>query len=84
MNLQKLTAAELMSPDVLTIEASEPLRAAAQRMSETRVHCLIVPPTEPGACVGIVTVPVLDGVRLVGVLSFTDVLRAAARESPAT
>jgi CBS domain-containing protein len=135
MNLEQLTAAELMTPDVLTIEASEPLRAAAQRMSDKRVHCLIVPAARPGACVGIITVkdivqilcdgesgvldqllvadamstpavsvqhafsiadclrlmrmagvrsvPVLDGVRLVGLLSFTDVLRAAGRESPA-
>jgi CBS domain-containing protein len=133
MNLEALTAADLMTPDVLTIDASEPLRAAAQRMSEKRVHCLIVPAARPQGCVGILTVkdivqilcdgelgvldqlvvadvmstpavsvqhafsisdclrlmrmagvrsvPVLDGVRLVGLLSFTDVLRAAAREN---
>jgi len=135
MNIEQLTAAELMTPDVLTIDASEPVRAAAHLMSEKHVHCLIVPAARPGACVGIVTVkdvvqilcdgesgvldqllvadvmstpavsvqqafsiadclrlmrmagvrsvPVLDGVRLVGLLSFTDVLRAAGRESPA-
>jgi CBS domain-containing protein len=132
MNIRQMKAAELMSRDVLTIEAAEPLRAAAQRMNDKRVHCLIVPAPEPGACVGIVTmkdivqvlcdgevgvldqllvadamstpaisvqqefsiadclrlmrvagvrsVPVLDGVRLVGLLSFTDVLRAVALE----
>jgi CBS domain-containing protein len=97
------------------------------------VHCLVVPPSRAGACVGVITVkdivqimsdgegnvldqllvadamsapavsvqhaftiadclklmriagvrsaPVLDGVRLVGLLSFTDVLRAAAVET---
>ena len=134
MNIRQMKAAELMSRDVLTIEASQPLRAAARRMNEKRVHCLIVP-ADPGACAGIITmkdivqvlcdgeegvldqllvadamstpaisvqhefsiadclrlmrvwgvrsVPVLDGVRLVGLLSFTDVLRALAVEGAA-
>ena len=132
MNFRDLTAADLMSPDVLTIEASEPLRTAAKRMNDKHVHCLVVPATRPGACVGIITVkdivqllcdgesgvldellvadamstpavsvqhafniadclrlmrisgvrsaPVLDGTKLVGLLSFTDVVRRAALE----
>lgn len=135
MNIRQMKAAELMSRNVLTIEASEPLRVAAKRMNEHHVHCLIVPAAEPGACVGILTgkdivqvlcdgevglldqllvadamsspaisvqqefsiadclrlmrvsgvrsVPVLDGVRMVGLLSFTDVLRAVALEDSA-
>ena len=132
MNFRDLTAADLMSHEVLTIEASEPLRAAAKRMNDKHVHCLVVPAARPGACVGIITVkdivqllcdgesgvldellvadamstpavsvqhaftiadclrlmrisgvrsaPVLDGVKLVGLLSFTDVVRRAALE----
>ena len=133
MNVRQMKAAELMTPGVLTIEASEPVRVAARLMNEKHVHCLIVPATQPGGCVGIITVkdivqvlcdgdagmldqllvadamstpaisvqhefnvadcmrlmrvagvrsvPVLDGVRLVGLLSFTDVLRAVALET---
>lgn len=136
MNIRQMKAADLMSRDVLTIDGSEPLRVAAQRMNDKRVHCLIVPASEPGACVGIVTmkdivqvlcdgevgvldqllvadvtsspaisvqhqfsiadclrlmrvagvrsVPVLDGVSLVGLLSFTDVVRAVALERAAS
>lgn len=129
MNLDQLTAADLMSSPALTIAATETLRSAANLMLERNIHCLLVP-RAPGQCVGVITskdlvlvlcdgetelldqlhvsdamttpaisvqrafrirdcmrlmrmsgvrsVPVLDGVQPVGVLSFTDVLRAAA------
>ena len=130
MNLREMKAAALMSRDVLTIEPAEPLRAAAKLMNDKHVHCLIVPASRPGGCVGIVTVkdiiqilcdgesllldqllvadamsapaisvqhefsiadclrlmrvagvrsvPVLDGVKLIGLLSFTDIVNAIA------
>ena len=128
MNVELRTAAEVMTKQVLTIERSETLRAAAAMMNTHHVHCLLVPHAEPKRCTGILTAkdivqvlcesgsgmldrlrvadamtetavslqsefpiadclrlmrmsgvrsaPVLAGSQLVGLLSFTDVLRA--------
>jgi len=128
MSVKLLTAAALMTAPPLMIESSETLRAAASRMLEHGIHCLLVP-GRAGHAVGIITskdvvlvlcdgeqslldqlrvsdamttptiavqrdlligdcirlmrmsgvrsVPVLDGATPVGILSFTDVLRAA-------
>ena len=130
MNLKRLTAGQLMTTQLVTIEHKASLREAAQRLAEHHIHCLLVPPTDSAACAGIITtkdivqvlcdgeqelldqllvvdvmtspsvsvqkdflisdciklmrvsgvrsVPVLDGVKLVGLLSFTDVLKAVA------
>ena len=130
MNVKQLTAGQLMSTDLITIESTAPLREAVQLLAKHRIHCLIVPPVDPGACAGILTIkdivqvlcdgeqhlldklmvldvmtapcvsvqkdflmgdciklmracgvrsaPVLDGTLLVGLLSFTDVLKAVA------
>jgi CBS domain-containing protein len=129
MNVKQCTVGELMSRDLVTIAASETLRAAAALMQTRHIHCLLVKPDARGSAVGIITgkdivqvlceaepalldqltvadtmstpavsvqkeflvgdaiklmrgsgvrsVPVLDGVQLVGLLSFSDVLRAA-------
>lgn len=129
MNVKQRAVGELMSRDLITIAASETLRAAAALMQAHHIHCLLVKPETPRAAVGIITgkdivqvlceaeptlldqltvsdamstpavsvqkdflvgdaiklmrgsgvrsVPVLDGVQLVGLLSFSDVLRAA-------
>jgi CBS domain-containing protein len=130
MNVKKLTAGELMTKQLVTIDHKASLRDAAQLLAKHHIHCLLVPPLEPGLCTGIITtkdivqvlcdgeqemldqllvldvmtspsvsvqqgfligdciklmrvsgvrsVPVLDGVELVGLLSFTDVLKAVA------
>jgi predicted transcriptional regulator len=132
MNVKSLTAAHLMNKDLATISPAETLRVAARRMAEQRLHCLLIPASEPNRCMGIITakdivqilcesetqvldqlrvadamtvpaisvqkdfaiidcvrfmrmsgvrrVLVLDGVKPVGLLSFTDVLRAVARD----
>ncbi len=129
MSLKRLTAAQLMTPDPIFIDAEATLRSAARLMSEKHLHCLLVP-MESGRCVGVITskdiiqvlcesepdlldqlrvsdsmtapalclqedflisdclrlmrmsgvrsMPVLRGLLPVGILSFTDVLRAAA------
>lgn len=128
MNVEQRTAADLMTKSVVTIERTKSLRAAAAKMNQHRVHCLLVPHHEPQRAVGVITAkdiiqilcegdsamldrllvadamtetavslqsefliadclrlmrrsgvrsaPVLSGTTLVGVLSFTDVLRA--------
>lgn len=128
MNVEQRTAAELMTKQLVIIDRSETLRAAAKKMNEHSVHCLLVPHAEPRRCTGIITAkdivqvlcesdtsmldrlvvadamtetavslqsgflladclrlmrmsgvrsaPVMEGARLVGLLSFTDVLRA--------
>lgn len=128
MSVKLQTAAELMTAQPITIEPTQTLRAAASRMLEHGIHCLLVP-GPPGHSVGIITskdivlvlcdgeselldqlrvsdamttptvavqrdsligdcirlmrmsgvrsVPVLEGLKPVGILSFTDVLRAA-------
>ena len=133
MNLKQLTAGQLMTADVFTIEPHASLRAVAQSLIAHHVHCLIVPTQEPGCSAGIITTkdivqvlcdgapslldrltvrdvmatpcisvqkdfsvhdciklmrtagvrsaPVLDGVKLVGLLSFTDVVKLAAGEN---
>ena len=132
MNVKKLSAGELMTTQLITIQPHETLRTAAQMLHSHHIHCLLVPPVEPRRCVGVITVkdimqvlcdgepplldqllvqdamttpsvsvqkdfsigdclqlmrvsgvrsaPVLEGVKLVGLLSFTDVLGAVARE----
>lgn len=132
MNLKQLTAGQLMTAEVVTIEPHAPLRMAAEKLIAHHVHCLLVPTQEPGSSAGIITTkdivqvlcdgapsllerltvrdvmttpcisvqrdfsvhdciklmrtagvrsaPVLDGVKLVGLLSFTDVVKLAASE----
>ncbi len=132
MNVKQRTAGELMTTELVTIDGSETLRSAARSLNQHRIHCLLVPPSEPRASYGILTTkdivqvlcegesshldqllvrdamstpsvsvqrdftiedclhlmrlsgvrsaPVLDGTRLVGLLSFTDVLRTVAEE----
>ena len=134
MSVKLLTAAELMTTQPIVIEPTETLRAAASRMLEHGIHCLLVP-GRAGHSVGIITskdvvlvlcdgevelldqlrvadamttptiavqrdfligdcirlmkmsgvrsVPVLDGLTPVGILSFTDVLNAAIGQSGA-
>lgn len=130
MSVKLLTAAELMTAQPIAIEPTQTLRAAASRMLEHGIHCLLVPGpaghsvgiitskdivlvlcdgetelldqlrvsdamTTPtiavqrdfliGDCIrlmrmsGVRSVPVLDGLTPVGILSFTDVLKAAIR-----
>jgi len=133
MNVKKLTAGALMTTQLVTIDPSQTLRAAAVALHTHHIHCLLVPSPDPQGCVGVITAkdivqvlcegepafldqllvrdamttpsvsvqkeftigdclqlmrmagvrsaPVLDGVRLVGLLSFTDVLRTVALES---
>lgn len=57
------TVADLMSTDLLAVAPGEPLDDAIRRMDERRVGAVLV----------------LDGERLVGVLTERDVLRWAAR-----
>ena len=132
MNVEQRSAADLMTKNLLTIERAQTLRAAAAKMNEHHVHCLLVPHHEAGRCVGVITAkdiiqvlcegdsemldrllvadamtatavslqsdfriadclrlmrrsgvrsaPVLEGSRLVGLLSFTDVLRALTED----
>ncbi len=135
MNIKALKAAQLMTTELATIDGTATLREAAALMTKRHVHCLLVPPSDPERCVGVVTikdivqvlcegesvlldqlrvsdavtspalsvqkdfligdcirvmrmsgvrsVPVLDGVRPVGILSFTDVVRAVAQATDA-
>jgi predicted transcriptional regulator len=134
MNVKNLTAGQLMTRELITIEYKASLRDAAQLLAKHQVHCLLVPPTDAAECIGIITTkdivqvlcdgeqelldqllvldvmtspsisvqkdfligdcvklmrgsgvrssPVLDGVKLVGLLSFTDVLKAVAAHEP--
>ncbi|HFB38850.1 MAG TPA: CBS domain-containing protein [Oceanithermus sp.] len=58
--LSKLTVSEVMAKPVITVQADEPLEEAALLMEEYKVGGL----------------PVLEGDRLVGMITITDVLRA--------
>lgn len=58
--LCRVTAAEIMRADVITIAADAPLAEAIQRMLSAKVSGL----------------PVLDGDKLVGMLTESDILRA--------
>ncbi|HMJ51223.1 MAG TPA: CBS domain-containing protein [Polyangiaceae bacterium] len=130
MSIANLKVHDLMSRQVVTIDAKATLRAAAQLMHARRIHCLLVPAESPEGPVGVVTTkdivqvlcdadasvldrlrvedaattpamsvqhkltvvdcirlmrmtgvrsaPVLDGLSLVGLISFSDVLRAVA------
>ena len=132
MNIKQLTAADLMTSQIISIGPNETLRTAARLLNKHHIHCLVVPLADRQRCVGVITTkdivqvlcdgepkhldqllvqdamtspsvsvqkrfsildcvqlmrmagvrsaPVLDGVELVGLLSFTDVLRAAAIE----
>jgi CBS domain-containing protein len=129
MSLKRTTAAHLMTPAPITIDAEQSLRSAARLLTEKHLHCLLVP-AEPGRVVGVITskdiiqvlcegepelldqlrvgdvmtapavcvteelliidclklmrmsgvrsVPVVRGLVPVGILSFTDVLRAVS------
>jgi len=57
------TAAELASKDVVTISASEPVSKAAELMSSHKLHAL----------------PVVEGKRVVGIVSRIDIIRAMNR-----
>jgi CBS domain-containing protein len=59
-----MTVGEIMSGDVLAVDPSTGLREAASRMHERRVGAVVV----------------LDGSRLVGILTERDVLRAVATD----
>lgn len=132
MNFQSLTAEDLMSRSVATTRTDQTLHAAAIRMSDAKVHCLIVEDARNGDPIGVITTkdltqpmflespelldemlvedvmtrppvsvrskmtvldcvrlmrmagvrsaPVFEGDRLVGVMSFTDVLRMVAQK----
>ncbi len=58
--LAKLTVSEVMAKPVITVQAEEPLEEAALLMEEYKVGGL----------------PVLEGDRLVGMITITDVLRS--------
>lgn len=120
-----------MSTELITVAHGAPIKDAVLLLAQHRIHCLLVPPLEPNACAGIITikdivqvlcdgdphhidqllvvdvmsapsvsvqkdfliddciklmrvsgvrsVPVLEGTKLVGLLSYTDVLKALAR-----
>ena len=55
MTVKATTAGQLMTRELVTIPAHETLRTAAALMSERQLHCLFVPPAEPGRCLGILT-----------------------------
>lgn len=57
------TAAELASKDVVTISSSEPVSKAAELMSSHKLHAL----------------PVVDGKKVVGIVSRIDIIRAMNR-----
>jgi CBS domain-containing protein len=129
MSLKRLTAADLMSPQLISIEPGQSLRAAARLMFERSIHCLLVfgasgllpsvitskdivlvlcdgepelldqlsvadAMTTPAICVqhdfsivdcirlmrmsGVRSAPVLKNLVPIGILSFTDVLKAAS------
>ncbi|HAR68289.1 MAG TPA: acetoin dehydrogenase [Thermus scotoductus] len=58
--LSKLTVQEVMAKPVITVEADAPLEKAALLMEEKKIGGL----------------PVMDGEKLVGIITVTDVLRA--------
>lgn len=60
--LDRHTAAEIMTPDVVALPPDAEIHAAAERMLRERVHRVLV----------------MEDGRLVGVVSSTDVLRAVA------
>jgi predicted transcriptional regulator len=130
MIIANLKVHDLMTREVVTINAHATLRAAAQLMNARRIHCLLVPAESPDGPVGVITTkdivqvlceadaivldqlhvkdavttpamsvqqnltvidcirlmrmtgvrsaPVLEGVALVGLISFSDVQRAVA------
>jgi CBS domain-containing protein len=57
------TAAELASSDLVTITAAEPVSAAAELMSSRKLH----------------TLPVVEGNKLVGMVSRIDIIRSMNR-----
>jgi CBS domain-containing protein len=128
MSIKRLTAAQLMTANPISIDPNQSLQAAARVMLERNIHCLLVlgapgrmpsvltskdivlvlcdgepelldqlrvadAMTTPAICVqhdfwiedcirlmrisGVRSVPVLRSLEAVGILSFTDVLRAA-------
>jgi CBS domain-containing protein len=130
MSIANLRVCDLMTRQVVTIDASATLRAAARLMHSRHIHCLLVTPETPEGSVGVITTkdivqvlceadasvldqlsvkdavttpamsvqhrlpvidcirlmrmtgvrsaPVLDGLTLVGLISFSDVLRVVA------
>jgi CBS domain-containing protein len=84
MNVKLMTAADLMTRELVTVDASESLRAAAALMSARHVHCLIVPPAEPGRCLGVITTKDIVQLLCDGEPSLLDGLRVSdAMTTPA-
>ena len=133
MNLEEMTARDLMTEPIQTADPDSTLLEAARQMTEIGIHCLVVLPETPGRSPGIITAkdvvqllgdaephmleelcvrdvmtspavtlpeylripdcinvmrmtgirsaPITSGQELVGMLSFTDVLRWASRQT---
>jgi predicted transcriptional regulator len=54
MNIQSLTARDLMTPEPRTIAPRASLREAARVLGRERLHCLLVP-ADPGRAIGVIT-----------------------------
>jgi CBS domain-containing protein len=54
MSIQLLTAASLMTSNLVTIDANATLRAAAVVLSDKKLHCLLVP-SSSGRMLGVIT-----------------------------
>jgi acetoin utilization protein AcuB len=66
--LARLTVGEVMTKSVIVIDPSRDAREAARLMLDHKIGAL----------------PVLDGIRLVGIVTETDVVRAFAEGAPAS
>lgn len=62
--LANLRVRDLMSRNLETIEAKATLQQAANLMSELRIHCLLIPPSDAQKSIGILTCK--DIVQLLG------------------
>jgi CBS domain-containing protein len=63
--LERLTVADVMTPDVMTLTPEDPILDAAREMVRSRIHRLVV---------------VGPGQRVVGILSTLDLLEAFSAE----
>lgn len=64
MDLDTLTAADLMTTTIESVDPAEDLRTAASRMTSHGIHCLMVKPVKSGQGFGIITCK--DIVRILG------------------
>ena len=55
IDMYAVTAADLMSTELVGIAADATLASAAEKMSENRMHCLIIPLDQPGRGLGVIT-----------------------------